>query len=184
MGLMVMTPKRRLRRSVFASLFKLIVCTSNVTNKLVTRAHPRPGQGVVPSMSRWLAWGDKCQALASRAQRGATAPLGTGGSRPPGPTRASATGGAAWLPSRDAFQRAAISSARFHGQNPVTWGRAHRRNSRAEADSRAGTHARSERQLASERHSAGTRAGMKRTVMPVRRTFRDASAQRGQQGDC
>ena len=35
MGLMVMTPKRRLRRSVFASLFKLIVCTSNVTNKLV-----------------------------------------------------------------------------------------------------------------------------------------------------
>ena len=31
-------------------------------------------------MSRWLAWGDKCQALASRAQRGATAPLGTGGS--------------------------------------------------------------------------------------------------------
>ena len=71
----------------------------------------------------------------SRAQRGATAPLGTGGSRPPGPTRASATGGAAWLPSRDTFQRAAISSARFHGQNPVTWGRAHRRNPRAEADS-------------------------------------------------
>ena len=35
MGLMVMTPKRRLRRSVFVSLFKLIVCTSNVTNKLV-----------------------------------------------------------------------------------------------------------------------------------------------------
>ena len=35
MGLMVMTPKRRLRRSVFASLFKLIVCTSNVVTKLV-----------------------------------------------------------------------------------------------------------------------------------------------------
>ena len=35
MGLMVMTPKRRLRRSVFASLFKLIVCTSNVLTKLV-----------------------------------------------------------------------------------------------------------------------------------------------------
>ena len=34
MGLMVMTPKRRLRRSVFASLFKLIVCTSNVLTKL------------------------------------------------------------------------------------------------------------------------------------------------------
>ena len=32
---MVMTPKRRLRRSVFASLFKLIVCTSNVLTKLV-----------------------------------------------------------------------------------------------------------------------------------------------------
>ena len=30
-----MTPKRRLRRSVFASLFKLIVCTSNVLTKLV-----------------------------------------------------------------------------------------------------------------------------------------------------
>ena len=37
----------------------------NVTNKTRSPAHPRPGQGVVPSMSRWLAWGDKCKALHS-----------------------------------------------------------------------------------------------------------------------
>ena len=42
---------------------------------------------MVPSMSGWIAWGDKCQALASRAQRGATAPLGTGGSTVASPER-------------------------------------------------------------------------------------------------
>ena len=35
MGLRVMTPRRRLRRSVFVLPPKLIVCTSNVTNTLV-----------------------------------------------------------------------------------------------------------------------------------------------------
>ena len=35
-------------------------------------------------------------------------------------------------------QRAATSSARFRGLKPVAWGRAHRSNSRSEAERRAG----------------------------------------------